>query len=92
MKNFEITGNGYEPKGEVMLDGKTIDPLNHPDLVFSGKVAGFCANARLSFLAETNTWKIAGDPTEAAMIVLSKKSVSTATLWNRKYQKFLSAV
>ena len=49
MKNFEITGNGYEPKGEVMLDGKTIDPLNHPDLVFSGKVAGFCANARLSF-------------------------------------------
>ncbi len=72
-KIFEITGNGYEPKGEVMLDGKTIDPLNHPDLVFSGKVAGFCANARLSFLAETNTWKIAGDPTEAAMIVLSEK-------------------
>jgi len=72
-KFFEITGNGYEPKGEVLLDSKTIDPLNHPELIFSGKIAAFCANARLSFLEETNTWKIAGDPTEAAMIVLSEK-------------------
>ncbi len=72
-KIFEITGNGYEPKGEATINGKTIDPLNHPDLLFSGKIAGFCANARLSFLAETKTWKIAGDPTEAAMIVFSEK-------------------
>lgn len=72
-KIFEITGNGYEPKGETILDGKTIDPLNHPELLFSGKIAAFCANARLSFLTETNAWKIAGDPTEAALIVLSEK-------------------
>ena len=72
-KIFEITGNGYEPKGEMVLAGKTIDPVNHPELIFSGKLAAFCANARLSFLKETNTWKIAGDPTEAALIVLSEK-------------------
>ncbi len=72
-KNFKITGNGYEPKGEIFLDGKTIDPLNHPELIFSGKIAAFCANARLSFSQETNSWKIAGDPTEAALIVLSEK-------------------
>ncbi len=81
-KSFEITGNGYEPKGETTLDGQLIDPLNHPELIFSGKIAAFCANARLSFLSsyggspagrEAGTWKIAGDPTEAAMIVLSEK-------------------
>jgi len=72
-KIFNITGNGYEPKGEATFDGKTIDPLNHADLLFSGKIAAFCANARLSFLEETSTWKIAGDPTEAAMLVLSEK-------------------
>lgn len=72
-KIFEITGNGYEPKGEAILGGKTINPLNHPELIFSGKVAAFCANAKLSFLTESNTWKIAGDPTEAALIVLSEK-------------------
>ncbi len=72
-KIFDITGNGYEPKGEATFDGKIIDPLNHTDLLFSGKIAAFCANARLSFLEETSTWKIAGDPTEAAMLVLSEK-------------------
>ena len=72
-KIFDITGNGYEPKGEATFDGKIIDPLNHTDLLFSGKIAAFCANARLSFLKETSTWKIAGDPTEAAMLVLSEK-------------------
>lgn len=72
-KNFEITGSGYEPKGEATFDGKVIDPLNHPELLFSGRIAAFCANARLYFLKETNAWKIAGDPTEAAMLVLSEK-------------------
>ena len=70
---FDITGSGYEPKGEVTFDGKNIDPLNHSELLFSGKIAAFCANARLSFSEETSAWKIAGDPTEAAMLVLSEK-------------------
>lgn len=72
-KIFDITGSGYEPKGEVILGGKTIDPLNHPELLLSGRVAAFCANAKLSFLEEAKIWKIAGDPTEAAMLVLSEK-------------------
>ncbi len=72
-KYFDITGNGYEPKGEVIFDNKIIDPLTHSELLFSGRIAAFCANARLSFLEETNTWKIAGDPTEAAMLVFSEK-------------------
>ena len=72
-KIFNITGDGYEPEGEVIFDGKTIDTLNHPELLFSGRIAAFCANARLSFSEETKLWKIAGDPTEAAMLVFSEK-------------------
>ena len=72
-KYFGITGSGYEPTGEATLDDKIIDPLNHPELLFSGKIAAFCANARLSFLAETNTWQVAGDPTEAALLRFSEK-------------------
>jgi len=72
-KHFEITGSGYEPTGGASLDGKDAEPLNHPELLFSGKIAAFCANARLSFLRESNTWKVAGDPTEAAMLVFSEK-------------------
>ncbi len=72
-KTFEITGNGYEPKGDAILDGKIVEPLNHPELLFSGKAAAFCANAKLSFQNETGEWKVAGDPTEAAMLVFSEK-------------------
>ena len=72
-KNFEITGNGYEPEGDVILDGKMIDPLNDPGILLSGKIAALCANAKLLFHEETHAWKIAGDPTEAALIVLSEK-------------------
>lgn len=72
-KIFKINGNGYEPKGEVFLADKIIDPLNHPELLLMGKISAFCANARLSFLEETSTWKVSGDPTEAAMLVFSNK-------------------
>jgi len=71
--DFGITGSGYAPKGDALFDGKSIDPLNHPELLFTGRITAFCANARLAFQAETNTWKIGGDPTEAAMLVFSEK-------------------
>lgn len=72
-KTFDITGNGYEPKGEIIFNDKVVDPLNYPELLFSGRVGEFCADARLFFLEESNAWKIAGDPTEAAIQVFSEK-------------------
>ncbi len=72
-KRFEITGAGYEPKGEAILDGETIDPLTHPELLMSARIAAYAAAARLSFLEETGEWKIAGDPTEAALLVFAEK-------------------
>lgn len=72
-KTFEIGGIGYEPKGEVKLEKNIVDPLNHPELLFVGKIAAFCASARLMFSEEEKVWRIAGDPTEAAMLVLAEK-------------------
>ncbi|OHA03000.1 MAG: hypothetical protein A3J58_02160 [Candidatus Sungbacteria bacterium RIFCSPHIGHO2_02_FULL_52_23] len=70
---YMITGNGYEPKGDVLLDSTLIDPLEHEDVLFSAKIAAFCARARLSFSEATHEWKVAGDPTEAALLVFSEK-------------------
>ena len=86
-KNFEITGNGYEPKGEIIFNNKIINPLNYKELFFSGKIAIFCANARLSFLKETNSWKISGDPTEAAMLVFAEKIGLHRDILNQKTPK-----
>lgn len=70
---FEIGGNGYEPKGDIRLREDLIDPINHPELAFAGKLGAFCANARVLYSEDEMVWKVAGDPTEAAMLVLSQK-------------------
>ena len=70
---FEIEGIGYGSEGNVRREGVVVDPANHPELLLMGKVAAFCANARVLFSEVDCTWRVAGDPTEAAMLVLARK-------------------
>ena len=70
---FDIGGVGYEPKGSVKKDNKLVDPLNHPELIFTVKNAALCASARIAFLENENKWISSGDPTEAALLSLSQK-------------------
>ena len=70
---FDIDGVGYEPKGGVNLAGHAIDAANHPELLLAGKVAAFAASARVLFSEQENRWRVSGDPTEAAMLVLAQK-------------------
>lgn len=70
---FEVNGVGYNPEGEILHNGKIVEPLNHQELVLAGKVSAFCSNARISYLENVGNWKVAGDPTEAAMLVLAEK-------------------
>jgi Ca2+-transporting ATPase len=72
-KFFEIGGVGYEPTGSVKMEGEAVDAVNHPELLFAGKIAAFCANARVSFSEEEKIWRVTGDPTEAAMLVFGEK-------------------
>jgi P-type Ca2+ transporter type 2C len=72
-KLFDVAGMGYEPSGDILINGTIVDAANHPELLRLGKMVALCANARLSFSEAEKRWFIAGDPTEAAMIVFSKK-------------------
>ncbi|HRZ95263.1 MAG TPA: HAD-IC family P-type ATPase [Candidatus Moranbacteria bacterium] len=72
-KLFSIKGIGYEPKGEIELNGKIIEPLNHPGLLMTGKIGALCSSAHLAFDESLKVWKISGDPTEAATLVFSEK-------------------
>ena len=71
---FEIGGIGYEPKGEIKFDEKIVNSANHEELLYLGKAASLLASARLSYAEETKDWRIAGDPTEAAMLVFAEKT------------------
>lgn len=72
-KLFEVSGSGYEPKGNILFKGKEIIPSDYPELLLAGRVAAFCANADISLASEENLWHIAGDPTEASLLVFAKK-------------------
>ena len=71
--NFDIDGDGYEPKGNVRIDNIIVDAVNHPGLLFAGKIGAYCASARVMYSEEEKRWRIAGDPTEAAMLVFAQK-------------------
>jgi Ca2+-transporting ATPase len=70
--DFLITGSGYEPKGDIYLDNQLVEGVNHPEIIFAGKVAAFSANATVLFL-EDGGIQINGDPTEAAQVVFARK-------------------
>ena len=72
-KWFDIEGTGYESQGPIRFEGDTVSPLNHPELLQAGRIASLCANARPIYLEEEKIWKVAGDPTEAALFVLGAK-------------------
>jgi len=70
---FEISGTGYELHGEIRLNNKVIEPLDHRDLIFATESAALCTGARIAFLEKENRWVANGDPTEASLLVLAKK-------------------
>ncbi len=70
---YRVGGVGYESVGTVELSGAVVVPANHEALVFAGKVATLVSNARVSYIAEEKRWRVAGDPTEAALLVFGEK-------------------
>ena len=70
---YDISGTGYEPSGDISLNGEIIDQLNHDDLLLAGRIGFFCSNANTMYIEESKQWMVAGDPTEAAMGVFARK-------------------
>jgi magnesium-transporting ATPase (P-type) len=66
---YQITGNGYEPKGEIKKDGKPAGDV--PALKLMGRVSMLCNDAEL--FEEDGIWKVEGDPTEGALYPFASK-------------------
>ncbi len=71
-KKLEVTGSGYDPKGEILHDGRPIDLSLKDALTRLAKAALLCNDARLE--ADDSKWTVKGDPTEGALIVLAEKT------------------
>ncbi len=71
-QNYEVTGEGYGPEGEVRFEGKKADAKNAAPLLELASVLLGCNNARL--VQEEGKWKTVGDPTEGALLAAGLKA------------------
>ena len=66
---YQITGNGYAPEGEVRQSGK---PAGKDSVVgLLGRVSMLCNDAEL--FQQEGVWKVEGDPTEGALYPFATK-------------------
>ena len=68
---YEVTGGGYEPKGELHLDGAVVKVPEHPALAECLLAGVLCNESQL--VREDGRLKVQGDPTEAALLVAAEK-------------------
>jgi len=85
-KEYEVTGSGYEDKGDFLLNNKKINPENLKLLL---KVSALCNNAYLS--KEDKCCSVVGDPTEGSLLVLASKAGINYLDLKDKY-KYLSEI
>lgn len=67
-----VTGDGYEPKGEFFKNNKKINPNSQKDLSLLLKIGSLCNNAHLE--KRDGQTAILGDPTEGSILVLAGKA------------------
>ncbi len=73
---YGVEGRGYQPWGQLSLHGEAISLQNRPALV--GTLLGglLCNDARLEKMEEEGgeRYRMVGDPTEGALVVLAAKA------------------
>ena len=67
-KMIDVTGAGYEPKGEFLVNGVPIDPKEDEALTLLLRSSTLCSNASYDGA------KVLGDTTEGALIVAAAKA------------------
>jgi Ca2+-transporting ATPase len=71
-KSINVTGAGYEPKGEFNINGNPFDVKQDPTIKIMMQVNTLCNDTHL--LKTDGKWEIKGDPTEGALLVVAAKS------------------
>ena len=81
-QTIKVSGVGYEPEGDFLLEGKKVEP-NDENLRTLLRIAVLCNDSKLEEETETERWVIKGDPTEGALVVTAAK----AGLWKEELER-----
>ncbi|SDB83687.1 ATPase, P-type (transporting), HAD superfamily, subfamily IC [Raineyella antarctica] len=73
-ESYEVTGRGYAPEGQVLLDGVRQDVASNPGLRALLETISLCNNSTVHEPATgEQEWSVQGDPTEACLLVVASK-------------------
>ncbi|SEB44303.1 calcium-translocating P-type ATPase, SERCA-type [Paenibacillus sp. GP183] len=96
---MEVSGDGYEPFGEIKQEGLNVDTRKNSMLSKLLEVSVLCNNATLQEEKQETkrkknkdeeaeaVWTIKGDPTEGALVVLAAKMGMTADSLSNQYKR-----
>ena len=74
-RRVTVTGAGYLPEGTFLEDERPINPILDSDLHQLLVAGALCNDARLTApVGDETAWRILGDPTEAALLVVCAKA------------------
>ena len=67
-----VTGSGYEPEGDMVVNNKLINPGNSKELVMAAHAAILCNDSELT-LSGSN-WQLHGNPIDGALLAFGAKA------------------
>jgi Ca2+-transporting ATPase len=80
-KMIDVTGAGYESKGDFLVNGDSVKPKENSDLTLLLKASTLCSNATY------DGTKVLGDTTEGALIVAAAKAGMTKADLEKDYPR-----
>ncbi|AWB45172.1 calcium-translocating P-type ATPase, SERCA-type [Paenibacillus sp. CAA11] len=85
-RELQVTGEGYEPRGDIWEDGRPVDLRKEQGLQRLLQIGALCGNAEIVETDEeemrskrknkeesVSRWILKGDPTEGALVALASK-------------------
>ena len=77
-REMEVTGSGYKPEGKLIYSKKEVSEGDMGDFEPFLRAAALCNNSELA--TKEGKYAILGDPTDGALLVLSKKFIDAEKL------------
>ncbi len=81
----KITGTGYVPEGQVIIEGGKATKKDHEHLDLMLKAGCLCNNALINEVE--GTWEMHGDPTEGCLLTLALKGGQDIEKLKKKYER-----
>lgn len=69
----DVTGEGYQPEGEFLVQGQPISDQLRADVAEVLRIGELANTAELRRHEQTGRWEVIGDPTEGAILVAAAK-------------------